>query len=113
MGRIELFTIEQPEGYRAKSYGGVVDAHRVVGLNFMRDFFHKLRDFIGGRVGAFEAPLQAARAEARAELAERAERMGMNAVVGIRSGTQVVPNGRGGGSLLVVVEVPLGHIGVL
>jgi len=61
----------------------VVTSEVIVGANVIKDFMANLRDFFGGRSGAYEDVLRNAKDSALNELAERAQRLGANAVVGI------------------------------
>jgi len=49
-----LTTTPNIEGHRITEYLGVVTGEAVLGTNFFRDFFAKIRDVVGGRSGAYE-----------------------------------------------------------
>ena len=78
-----LSTTPTLEGNPIRQYLGVVTAESIVGANFVKDFMANVRDFFGGRSGAYEGVLIEAREIVLKELEERASRMGANAVVGI------------------------------
>ncbi len=78
-----LTTTPIVEGSPIREYRGVVTSEVIVGANFVKDFMANLRDFFGGRSGAYEDVLRKAKDSALNELAERAQRLGANAVVGI------------------------------
>ncbi len=78
-----LTTTPIVEGSQIREYRGVVTSEVIVGANFVKDFMANLRDFFGGRSGAYEDVLRKAKDSALNELAERAQRLGANAVVGI------------------------------
>ncbi len=78
-----LTTTPIVEGSPIREYRGVVTSEVIVGANFVKDFMANLRDFFGGRSGAYEDVLREAKDSALNELAERAQRLGANAVVGI------------------------------
>ncbi len=78
-----LTTTPIVEGSPIREYCGVVTSEVIVGANFVKDFMANLRDFFGGRSGAYEDVLRKAKDSALNELAERAQRLGANAVVGI------------------------------
>ena len=88
------------EGNPIRQYLGVVTAESIVGANFVKDFMANVRDFFGGRSGAYEGVLIEAREIVLKELEERASRMGANAVVGISFDYEAVG---GSGSMLMVV----------
>ena len=95
-----LSTTPTLEGNPIRQYLGVVTAESIVGANFVKDFMANVRDFFGGRSGAYEGVLIEAREIVLKELEERASRMGANAVVGISFDYEAVG---GSGSMLLVV----------
>ena len=78
-----ITTTPTVEGHRITTYYGVVSGEAILGANVFRDFFASIRDFVGGRSGSYEKVLGDAREHALAEMAERARRLGANAVVGV------------------------------
>ena len=95
-----LSTTPTLEGNPIRQYLGVVTAESIVGANFVKDFMANVRDFFGGRSGAYEGVLIEAREIVLKELEKRASRMGANAVVGISFDYEAVG---GSGSMLMVV----------
>ena len=95
-----LSTTPTLEGNPIRQYLGVVTAESIVGANVVKDFMASMRDFFGGRSGAYEGVLIEAREIVLKELEERASRMGANAVVGISFDYEAVG---GSGSMLMVV----------
>jgi uncharacterized protein YbjQ (UPF0145 family) len=94
---IPLFTVDEPQGYRISEYIGVVSGQAIVGANFVRDYFARIVDKVGGRAGGWENAQRAAiRAATKQVLAEAAGN-GANAVVGVRISCQVA------GSMLCAV----------
>ncbi|MEM6566570.1 MAG: YbjQ family protein, partial [Pseudomonadota bacterium] len=79
------------------AYKGIVVGEAIMGANIVRDFFASVTDVVGGRSGAYEQKLKHARDEAMAEVEERAEQLGADAVVGIDLDYEVV-----GDSMLMV-----------
>ena len=71
------------EGHQIVNYLGVVTGETIIGANFVKDFFAGIRDVIGGRSGSYEKVLREAKDSAMAEMQERAQSMGANAVIGI------------------------------
>ena len=92
-----LTTTNTVEGRRITAYKGIVVGEAIMGANIVRDFFASVTDVIGGRSGAYEQKLHDARAEAMAEIEERAARLGAQAVVGIDLDYEVI-----GDSMLMV-----------
>ncbi|MBS7395481.1 MAG: heavy metal-binding domain-containing protein [Prevotellamassilia sp.] len=97
-----LSTTPTLEGNPIRQYLGVVTAESIVGANFVKDFMANVRDFFGGRSGAYEGVLIEAREIVLKELEERASRMGANAVVGISFDYEAV--GASGSMLMVVAS---------
>lgn len=87
------------EGRRITRYCGVVAGEAILGANIFKDLFAGIRDLVGGRSGTYEKELQRARDIAMKELAERAEELGANAVVGIDLDYEVM--GEKNGMLMV------------
>ncbi len=71
------------EGYRVTDYKGIVFGEVIAGVDFIKDFAASLSNIFGGRSGSYEQELTQAREQALAEMAERAEKLGANAVVGV------------------------------
>ena len=95
-----LSTTPTLEGNPIRQYLGVVTAESIVGANFVKDFMANVRDFFGGRSGAYEGVLIEAREIVLKELEERASRRGATAVVGITFHYDAVG---APGSMLIVV----------
>lgn len=90
------------EGREIAEYKGIVFGEVVSGVNFLKDMFSGVTDFLGGRSGTYESELQDAREEAIAEMCKRAEKMGANAVVGVDVDYEVL--GKENGMLMVSVS---------
>jgi len=82
-----------------KVYYGIVTGETIIGANFVRDFFAGIRDIIGGRSGSYEKVLREAKDTAIDEMAQEAERLGANAVIGVSIDYETVGNN---GSMLMV-----------
>jgi uncharacterized protein YbjQ (UPF0145 family) len=76
-------TTDGVEGRRIVAYRGVVSGECIIGANIFRDFFAQIRDIVGGRAGAYERALRDAKDEAMADMVEKAEALGANAIVGV------------------------------
>ncbi len=85
-------TTPSVEGYQIAEYYGVVAGEAILGANVFRDLFAGITDIIGGRSGAYEKSLGAARETALSELEERAAMLGANAVVGVDLDYEVINN---------------------
>lgn len=87
------------EGKRITHYYGIVSGETIIGANVFRDFLAGIRDFVGGRSGAYEEVLRQAKDTAIKEMEEQAARMGANAVIGVDLDYETVG---GSGSMLMV-----------
>jgi uncharacterized protein YbjQ (UPF0145 family) len=90
------------EGRPIKNYHGVVTGEAIIGANFLKDMFAAVRDIVGGRAGAYEKTLRNARETAFAEMADAAQKLGANAVVGVDIDYEVL--GETNGMLMVAVS---------
>lgn len=80
---MQMSTTPSIEGKRITRYCGVIAGEAILGANVFKDLFAGIRDIVGGRSATYERELQRAREIALQELAERAQALGANAVVGI------------------------------
>lgn len=71
------------EGRPIRDYKGVVTGETIIGANVIKDFMAGVRDFFGGRSGAYERVLVKARETAMDEMEKQAAELGANAIVGI------------------------------
>ena len=76
-------TTPSVEGKQITNYLGVVTGETIIGANFVKDFFAGIRDIIGGRSESYEKVLREAKDSALAEMQQRAQQMGANAIVGV------------------------------
>jgi uncharacterized protein YbjQ (UPF0145 family) len=78
-----LTTTDGIEGRRIIEYKGIVSGEAVMGTNVFKDFFAGIRDVVGGRSGSYEKSLREAKHEALKAMAEAAQDLGADAVVGV------------------------------
>jgi uncharacterized protein YbjQ (UPF0145 family) len=97
-------TTDVIQGREVHTYLGIVTAEVVYGTNALRDFFAGIRDIIGGRTGSYEEVFRKGQQDALAELEQRAQRMGANAVIGIEIDTGTI-NVDSSGALLLITAV--------
>lgn len=97
-----LTTTPNIEGHNITNYYGIVTGETIIGANVIRDFFAGVRDFFGGRSGAYEDVLRKAKDTAIKELEEQAAAMGANAVIGIDLDYETV--GQSGSMLMVTAS---------
>ena len=94
-----ITTTNSIEGRRIIEYRGIVAGEAIMGANVFRDLFASIRDFVGGRAAGYEKVLNDAREEALREMAEKAQALGCNAVIGVDIDYETV--GQGGSMLMV------------
>ena len=90
------------EGRPIQSYKGVVTGETIIGANLFKDFMAGIRDIIGGRSGSYERVLCEAKDTALAEMQQRAQGMGANAIVGVDIDYETI--GQNGSMLMVAVS---------
>ena len=78
-----LVTTHTVPGREIRESLGIVSAECVLGINVFRDFLGGIRDIVGGRSGTHQKALREARETCLQELAQEAEQLGADAVVGI------------------------------
>ncbi len=97
-----MSTTNTLEGKEISSYMGVVTGEAILGANIFKDIFAGIRDIVGGRSSSYERELQEARRLAFAEMEEKANRVGANAIVGIDIDYETI--GANGSMLMVSVS---------
>lgn len=90
------------EGRPIQVYKGVVTGETIIGANLFKDFMAGIRDIIGGRSGSYEKVLREAKDTSLAEMQQRAEQMGANAIVGVDIDYETI--GQNGSMLMVAVS---------
>lgn len=95
-----LTTTNTIEGRPVQQYLGVISSETIIGANIFKDIFAGLRDIVGGRSGTYERVIQEAKDSAMAELSQKAQQLGANAIIGIDLDFETV--GAKGSMLMVV-----------
>lgn len=95
-------TTPNVEGRNIIEYRGIVFGEVIAGVDFIKDIAAGLRNFFGGRSGAYEGELIEAREAALAEMSNRAATLGANAVIGVDIDYEVL--GQGGNMLMVTAS---------
>ncbi len=78
-----MTTTPHVEGKKVTKYVGLVTGEAIIGANIFRDLFAGIRDIVGGRAGSYESALREAKDYALDEMADRATKMGANAIIGL------------------------------
>lgn len=100
--RMLISTTPTIEGRPIQAYKGVVTGETIIGANLFKDFMAGIRDIIGGRSGSYERVLREAKGTALAEMQQRAQEMGANAIVGVDIDYEAI--GQNGSMLMVAVS---------
>jgi uncharacterized protein YbjQ (UPF0145 family) len=95
-----VITTPNIEGKKIIKYIGLVSGEAIMGANIFKDFFAGIRDIVGGRSAAYEKELRTAKEIAVEEMAQQAQSLGGNAVVGVDLDYETI--GGGGGNMLMV-----------
>lgn len=95
-----LTTTNTIEGKPIRQYIGIISSETIIGANIFKDLFAGIRDIVGGRSGTYERVIEQAKESAMAELQQKAQALGANAVVGIDLDFETVGSN---GSMLMVV----------
>ena len=99
-----ITTTSSIEGETIKEYRGIVFGEVINGVNFVKDFTAGITNFIGGRAEMYEEELINTRADAITEMTKRAEKIGANAVIGVKIDYE--PMGQNSTMLMVVASGP-------
>ena len=97
-----ITTTGSVEGHKITDYLGVCTGETILGANVVRDLFANVRDFVGGRSGAYEKVIRAAKDAAIEDMQANAEELGANAIVGVDLDYEVV--GEKGSMMMVVAS---------
>jgi uncharacterized protein YbjQ (UPF0145 family) len=95
-------TTPSVEGRKIVEYRGIVFGEVIAGVDVIKDIAAGLRNFFGGRAGAYEGELVEARESALAEMSDRAAALGANAIIGVDIDYEVL--GQGGNMLMVTAS---------
>ena len=94
---ITVTTTNLIEGRPVSAYLGVVAGETVMGVNAFKDIAAGFRNIVGGRSGKYEEELRKGREIAIAEMQQRAEEMGAEAILGVKVDYETV-----GGQMLMI-----------
>lgn len=92
-------TTDSIEDRKVADYLGIVSGEAILGANIFRDFFASIRDVVGGRSGSYEKVLLDCKEEALAQMQERAEELGADAILAVDLDYEVI--GKEGSMLMV------------
>ncbi len=93
-------TTHNVEGRPVREYLGIINAQSIIGANIFKDILGGLRDVFGGRSKTYEKVIEQAKEDALRELAEKAQLVGANAIIGVDLDFETIG---GSGSMLMVI----------
>ncbi|WP_165005699.1 MULTISPECIES: putative heavy metal-binding protein [unclassified Enterococcus] len=88
-------TTNSVEGKTINAYQGIVFGEVITGINVLKDFGAGIRNVFGGRSKSYENELMTAREEALAEMSQRAQSLGADAVIGVKMDYEVLGSDNG------------------
>ena len=94
-----MTTTNSIQGCEVTEYKGIVFGEVISGVNFLRDIGSSFRDMFGGRSRGYEDELMTARQKALDEMADRAQGIGADAIIGVKMDYEVL--GETNGMLMV------------
>jgi uncharacterized protein YbjQ (UPF0145 family) len=97
-----ITTTSTVEGRRITGYKGIVCGEVVFGAHIGKDILASFTNIVGGRSNSYESTLRETRDDAIREMISEAERVGANAVVGVKFDYGVV--GQQGSMMMVAVS---------
>ena len=90
---LKLSNLESLPGHRIIRELGVVSGSTVRAKNIGRDLFAGLKNIVGGELTAYTELMNESRQEALERMIEDAQRLGANAVLGVRFSTSNIAQG--------------------
>ena len=95
-----ITTTSTVDGKPVQQYLGIINAQSIIGANIFKDIFASLRDVFGGRSKTYEKVLEQAKEDALRELAQKAQAIGADGILGVDLDFETVGSG---GSMLMVI----------
>jgi uncharacterized protein YbjQ (UPF0145 family) len=95
-----ITTTSTVDGKPVQQYLGIINAQSIIGANIFKDIFAGLRDVFGGRSKTYEKVLEQAKEDALRELAQKAQAIGADGILGVDLDFETVGSG---GSMLMVI----------
>jgi len=86
-------TTSELPGMRVREVKGLVQGNTIRARNVGRDIVAGLRNIIGGEITEYTRLMTESRAEATQRMVQEAERLGANAILGVRFTTSTVISG--------------------
>ena len=90
---MRLVTTEEIHGKTIQESLGVVKGEVVQSKNIGRDFMAGMKTLVGGEIAGYTEMIREARQIATKRMVDEAERLGADAIVGVRYGSSAVMQG--------------------
>ena len=90
---MKLYTIDSIPGAKIEEVLGVVKGEIVQSKHFGKDFMAGMKTIVGGEIKGYTEMIKEARQIATERMIEEADKLGANAIVGIRYGSSAVMQG--------------------
>ena len=90
---MKLYSIENVPGVKIEKVLGLVKGEVVQSKHIGKDFMAGLKTIVGGEITGYTEMLREARSIATNRMIEEAEKMGANAIIGIRFGSSEAMQG--------------------
>ncbi len=87
-----ITTTSNIDGMMIKEYKGIVFGEVVEGIDLFRDIAAGFTNLFGGRSNSYENAMVESRQSAIQDMINKAERLGANAIVGVRVDYEVINN---------------------
>ncbi|MBQ4252133.1 MAG: YbjQ family protein [Erysipelotrichaceae bacterium] len=87
-----ITTTSNVDGMMIKEYKGIVFGEVVEGIDLFRDIAAGFTNLFGGRSNSYENAMVESRQSAIQDMVNKAERLGANAIVGVRVDYEVINN---------------------
>jgi uncharacterized protein YbjQ (UPF0145 family) len=94
-------TTHQIEGRHITAYKGIVAGEVIIGAHLGKDILASFTNIVGGRSESYESTIRESRAGALEEMTREAQKLGANAIVGLKFDYQVI--GQNGSMMMVAV----------
>ena len=90
---MKLVSIDYIPGEEIKEALGIVKGQTVQSKNIGRDFMAGLKTIVGGEIAGYTEMIAGARQIATKRMVDEAEKLGADAIIGVRYGSSQVMNG--------------------
>lgn len=90
---MELYTLENVPGLKIEKALGLVKGEIVQSKHFGKDFMAGMKTLVGGEIKGYTEMIQEARRIATERMISEAEKLGADAIIGVRYGSSAVMQG--------------------